>query len=163
VQRIRDPLQERDRARIVAAHRRHELRDAGSPGIRHELLRQRPPDPATLVLVADRERDLCRLSVTHEPRDPDRPRVAVEIAHEDMVVGVDACKGVELLTRQARLGAAKAPRARAGAETLEQRGDGCGVGISKEPDGEAVDVAGLHGVMVNATTSSTLPTSGPSS
>ena len=65
-----EPLQEREDARVVAAHRGHELRDAGSARIGCELAREDGPDTMALVLVCDGECDLRSRAGADEARDP---------------------------------------------------------------------------------------------
>src|SRR5687767_12143899 len=89
VHRVSEALQERNHPRVVAAHRRDELRDAGRARVVREHTREGGSHAAALDVVCDRERDLGRRAVTDETRDPDRLGVSVEKADEDVVVAVD--------------------------------------------------------------------------
>ncbi len=73
------------------------LGDACRSRVRRELARQRRPDSSALVLVCDRERDLGPRPVPHDPRDADRLRVVVEVAHEHVVLGVDPREKAKLV------------------------------------------------------------------
>ena len=136
-----EPLQEREDARVVAAHRGHEVRDARSARVGCELAREDRPDTTALVLVRDRECDLRSRAGADESRDPDGLGVAVHVADEDVVVAIDACEVRELELREAWLRAAEAAFARALAETREQRRHGLGVAVLQRSDGEPSDVA----------------------
>ena len=72
-------------------------RDPCRARIGGELARQDRADTSTLVLVGDRERDLGGSPLTNEPRDADRLRVAAEIAHEHVVLGVDPREDPEVM------------------------------------------------------------------
>ena len=113
-----EPVEERDHARVVAADRRRELRDPGGARVGGELAREDRSDAAALVVVRDREGDLRGVPFADEPRDPDRLRVAVGVADEDVAVAIDPCERRELQVGEAGLRAAEAALPRAVAEAL---------------------------------------------
>ena len=55
------------------------------------------PIPRPWYVVGDRERHLGRSPVANEPRDADRLRVAAEVAHEHVVLGVDPREDPEVM------------------------------------------------------------------
>ena len=82
VEHVRDATEQRDGGGVVARHERGHLGDAGGARVRDQLLAERRPDAALLVLVGDREGDLGGVAVAYEPCDRDRPRVAVDVRDE---------------------------------------------------------------------------------
>ena len=82
VEHVRDTTEQRDRGGVVARHERGHLGDSGRARVRDELLAERRPDTALLVLVGDGEGDLRGVAVAYEPGDRDRPRVAGDIPDE---------------------------------------------------------------------------------
>ena len=103
LQGLGDAGEERDGSLVVAADRGQELRDPRCSRVGRELARQDRPEPSTLVGVGDRKRNLRGLPVTDQPSDADRLRVAAEVAHEHVVLGVDPREDPEVMRRQARL------------------------------------------------------------
>lgn len=110
--RVSEALQERNHSRVVPAHGRDELGDAGRARVVREHTREGGSHAAALHVVGDRERDLGRRAVADETCDPNRLGVSVEKPDEDVVVAVDAGELCELELRQTRLRAAEATLAR---------------------------------------------------
>ena len=79
VEHARDPAEQRDGGTVVARHERGQLGDAGGARVGDQLIAERRPDAALLVLVRDGECDLRSATVPYEPCDRDRPRVALDI------------------------------------------------------------------------------------
>lgn len=155
--------QERDDRWVVTAHRRDQLRDPRRARIGRKLAREDGSDAAALVCVRDLERDFGHSAVAHEASHPGRPRVAGEVADEDVVVAVDARQGGQLVIREPWLRAAESSLARAGAEAIEECCNRAGVAVSKRPDREPVDIARLHSITVAGAARPALRPCGPSS
>ena len=134
-------------ARVVAAHRGDELGDAGRSRICRELTGECRSDATTLVRVRNGEGDLRRRSRANEPGDADRLHVAIHVADEDVVIGVDTREPCELELGEPRLRAAEATLARSVSETREERRHGGRVAVAQWPDRDPVHVPRLHGAM----------------
>ena len=88
-ERVPDAFQERDDRWVVTAHRRDQLRDPRRARIGRKLTREGGSDAAALVCVRDLERYFGHSAGAHKTSHPSRPRVAGEVADEDVVVAVD--------------------------------------------------------------------------
>src|SRR5437588_10660711 len=82
---------ERERGAVVARGERADLGDPGRARVVEEHAREGGADPAVLVLVGDRERDLGRLPPgAHELRDRGGPGVPDDVREERVVRAVEA-------------------------------------------------------------------------
>src|SRR5207302_5729995 len=108
---------ERERGTVVARGKRADLGDAGRARVVEKHARERGADPAVLVLVGDRERDLGRFPPgADELGDRGGARVPDDMGDERVMGAVDARELLQVGGGETRLGGVEAPAAGLGAE-----------------------------------------------